>query len=94
MRTKNRNNAVVDRSMSPAGGPSGASSHGSPRLMTGTGWGAAARQSAKAEDYNPAHPWSDYALDQAAWRINIGIGTQADKDAIATQRPNGLPAGL
>ena len=55
--------------------------------MTGTGWGAAARQSAKAEDYNPAHPWSDYALDQAAWRINIGIGTQADKDAIATQRP-------
>jgi len=39
-----------------------------------------------ARGYDPAEPWSDYALDQAAWRISIGTGTQADKDALAHQR--------
>lgn len=79
--SKNKRNALLDRSMSPVGN---STCNGSPHLMTGTGWGAAARQSADVAVIR-LKPWSDYAIDQATWRISIGIGTQADKAAVAAQ---------
>lgn len=79
--TTAKGNPVIDRSMSPAGNGTCA---GSPRLNRGAGWGAVRGGATTA--YDPAQPWSDYALDQAAWRVSIGTGTQADSAALAHQR--------
>jgi hypothetical protein len=44
----------------------------------------------RAVPYDPARPWSEYALDQAEWRISVGCGTDAalnaDRLALAAQR--------
>ncbi len=44
----------------------------------------------RAVAYDPAKPWSEYELDQAAWRISVNCGTPAaltaDRAALAHQR--------
>lgn len=41
----------------------------------------------RPEPYDPTRPWSEYALDQAEWRLSVGLGTGADRAALAHQRP-------
>jgi hypothetical protein len=50
------------------------------------------RKNEEVAAYDLANPWSDYDLDQAVWRVSLGIGTayalEQDRRALAAQRPS------